>query len=743
MRDGSDETGDLGSLMAEGDSANEPVWQTFRDSELDEIIPTTTWPSDWEASTVEELLDEGDSLLQEFRSGNPKLVERLCNRESVRSLVEHATRLVECESEERMRHRSHTAAELLAFCGPGSAEDDSWKLKVIHVFFDTDAHGTTDLMDVLWGFLLDVPPDSAEPLSPSWSVLAGYFCGVMAAVWHKCPGKVMDYLRTRGQEHVFNTFLRFLDTRCVAELFMALICVHHPDVRLFPVDGLMLRLVQRFSSGEGEADENLALVLKTLLVQACNNRIFFAEDVVQQTSSPQVVHTLVDKVLSRGPAPAASVLSMAIAIFFHLSPNPWLPPRGPNLLRPLEEEEHLAHDDGRLPRLDEAGCELVHALLEHLPKFCNVLFGPHVDKGNGEPAPPRRSLEASRLRQATIAVLEAKDGDLQGEAIWDHLLEMSPDPRLLEVLQAFREKSCAEKPSEAWIKAQLLSELRHARAKLDERATFDKLLTPPGETPLSGQLAAEATFVLVELVRVSNTNVLKIFLEQEVLPRALHHLFVRPWGATMLNAVGALVLEIIRSPQSVCIQAVRDFLAGGGLHAIASALRHAADFREAARHQTHRDQSAPELTGLLRRICAELREAGSMWPEVEEGLNSWPCWADVVLPDLEEFSQLEQEPLGGFPKTDSVYPGISANNFDVEFTPEDLRDLDEDMDVELGCPFLLDLGERQMHRQAQIAARKEEDADGSSANLTEAQELAAPPSTAGPLPPDARPGEWV
>ena len=107
-------------------------WETFREEEVDlsakvalEALNPALWqnPALQDPVTIAELLDEGDTLLQEFRSGNEQLLERLCTPDNLRSLVEHATQpQSQGVPEERLRHRSHTAAELLAMCGQGSGQ---------------------------------------------------------------------------------------------------------------------------------------------------------------------------------------------------------------------------------------------------------------------------------------------------------------------------------------------------------------------------------------------------------------------------------------------------------------------------------------------------------------------------------------------------------------------------------------------------------------------------------------------
>ncbi|CAK8990333.1 Hypothetical protein SCF082_LOCUS2175 [Durusdinium trenchii] len=302
---------------------------------------------------------------------------------------------------------------------------------------------------------------------------------------------------------------------------------------------------------------------------------------------------------------------------------------------------------------------------------------------------PRRS----QLQEVTKILLEARKKGAGVEDAWQRFHALG-DPEVEEVLH--RMGCLDDGEHQASLRSELLAKLRRARAKLDEERLRNKM-PQPRQVPFSGALAVEATLALVELARVQDSDVLQVFLEQELLKRCVVHLFVRPWGAVMLNTVGALCLELIRSPQSSSVKALCLFLEDGAVMGrVAKALK-------AVAQETHRDWYAPELTGLLRKILGELRDAGSTWSEVQERLDSLACWTEVVLPDLEEFAQLEQEPLGGFPKLDTPsFPMVNVD--DVEFSPEDLRDLDEDLDTE----FLLDLGHGQLQRQAQVSARKDD-----------------------------------
>ncbi|CAE7204452.1 unnamed protein product [Symbiodinium sp. CCMP2592] len=99
--------------MAEGAAG----WETFRDESFDEVPlliepppPPPLAREVEEVGSLEELLDQGESLLQEYRSGSPTLIDRLCTPQNVCVLVDHATKQPsEGVPPDKARLRSHTA----------------------------------------------------------------------------------------------------------------------------------------------------------------------------------------------------------------------------------------------------------------------------------------------------------------------------------------------------------------------------------------------------------------------------------------------------------------------------------------------------------------------------------------------------------------------------------------------------------------------------------------------------------
>ncbi|CAE8612824.1 unnamed protein product, partial [Polarella glacialis] len=101
-----------------------------------------------------------------------------------------------------------------------------------------------------------------------------------------------------------------------------------------------------------------------------------------------------------------------------------------------------------------------------------------------------------------------------------------------------------------------------------------------------------------------------------------------------------------------------------------------------------------------------LRDLGRRRSEVQAALAQLDGWTEVVLPELRAFEAIQAEPLGGFleePEPEG-HPSQTAAEAEAEnvgadeLRPEDLRDINEDLDTEL----LLHLASKQqVHRQSQ------------------------------------------
>eukprot|EP00931_Biecheleriopsis_adriatica_P068639 TRINITY_DN42569_c0_g1_i1.p1 TRINITY_DN42569_c0_g1~~TRINITY_DN42569_c0_g1_i1.p1 ORF type:complete len:795 (-),score=205.46 TRINITY_DN42569_c0_g1_i1:106-2490(-) len=711
---------------------------------------------------VEELLDEGDQILQALRFGNFGLLERLCCPEALNVLVQHVTQEPHRDvPAERAQRRSHTAAEILASCGSsGQMQEDGKETamsRIADLFFAEVAGGFSPL-HLLWSFVVDAQADDAKKMT--WPVLAGYFCSTAAAIHSRRPEEVVGHLRARGAELVLERFLQLLGSRCMAELFTTLLCPAVPEQILFPVEGLMHRLVQCFAveaaSGTGSC-EHVALAISSLLAQACSGKLCYALPVLEQVSSPEVVDALVQQAVVLRPAhvAAAAVNTLCIAMtrLHRLPSHPLLPCMGADLLQVsstwVEDEQETCgssdeHSEGDAVLV--AGHELVQEICTHMSQLCDSIFGPQEVEARSEVQPGHCEWQprGQELREAIIVVLEAQRNGMCDEDLWNRLLQLSQRSKSIEeVLGGHVTGEGAATPNPL-LKEQLLADLRRARAEAEANAfRSSAAFTYDGQECASSLIVTEALSMLVLLARTRNATAYKEFIDGRLLQRCLRLLFQRRWGTVVLNAVWAFVSEVSRCPLDLAQEAIVAFLREGEtMGLIIEALRMARDTREGAEARMllareggqvgDRGEPAVNFNGQLRGICADLRELGSRCQEVQECLQCLSGWSEVVLPELSAVALIEQEPLGGspvLPEQDLSIVAAAIGDETVEFTPEDLRDLDEDFDTE----NLLSLAsEQQLQRQAQVQA------------------ISQSGSSAGPLPPltggqdeGSSPDEWV
>eukprot|EP00930_Biecheleria_cincta_P036917 TRINITY_DN25300_c0_g1_i1.p1 TRINITY_DN25300_c0_g1~~TRINITY_DN25300_c0_g1_i1.p1 ORF type:complete len:740 (-),score=136.24 TRINITY_DN25300_c0_g1_i1:22-2241(-) len=680
---------------------------TFSDSCLQECVP----------GSVEELLDEGERFLQEFRWSSAALLNCVCQPDAVRILVEHVVREPgEDLPLERTRRRCHTAAELLASCalegGPLEDGTENGSTRLIQIFF---ANSDSELLDLLWSFLFDDVPADLE--KASWNVLAGYFCSSAAALFSRRPEELVEYLRGRGPDLLLEQFLRCLSPRCMAELFTSLLCAEVPQKVIVPIDGLLFRLVECLGNDAlpGCDAENIALSINTLLSQACGYRLCYAGAVLEQISSPDIAERLVQQVVGSqnmdAAVAAASILSCAVACLQQFPPHPLLMHPAPDFLRPSPDEEAnvgISHEQEQ--DLQTASSRLIQALSPHLPQLCDFLFSLE--------APPLEiadcSGELATLRHAILLALHAcKDGSVADSDLVNQLLELSPQSRSLEAIlvqnyigEGVESDATVQIPS----KEQLLSDLRQARAHFH------------GHTYLGGshanvspcRVTVEVFALLVQLARTREPLVYQHFLETALLQRSIALLLRSNLCSALQNTVVALFSEVARSCTELATESVVALLRDGEtMSNVFEALRRSPSIQqaleqsseiEACRDDMIRHSPQPNFNGQLRAICVELHHLGDRVQEVQQGLHCLDGWTELVVPELEAAERLEQQPLGGLPQTMSTEYNTDAEGQHVDFSAEDLRDIDEDFDTEVllnlaGRPYS---GEQQLHRQAQV-----------------------------------------
>lgn len=675
---------------------------TLSASCLEEAVP----------GSMEELLDEGDRFLQEFRWSSAALINYVCQPDAVRILVEHVVREpredlpLECT-----RRRSHTAAELLASCAlEGSTMEDGTEnggTRLVQIFFAT---GDSELLDLLWSFLLNAVPTDLE--KPSWNVLAGYFCSSAAALVSRRPEELVEYLRGKGPELLLEQFIRCLSSRCMTDLFISLLCAENPQKLIFPTEGLILRLVDCLGNDAlpGCDDDNMALSIGTLLSRACGYRLCYAGAVLEQMSSPDVAERLVQRVFGSqhidAAVAASSILSCAVVCLQQFSPHPLLMTPVPGFFQPPPDEEAnvgIGHEENR--DLQTAASRFIEALCPHVPQLCDLLFcqeAAPLDMGDC-------SKELATLRHAIFLALEAcKDDSVAASVLVNQLLELSPQSRSLEGLlvqnyigEGVESDATKHIPS----KDQLLSDLRRLRAQLHEHTYLGG--ANASVSPCS--VTVGVFTLMVQLARTREPLVYQQFLETALLQRSIALLLRSRLSSALQNTVMALFSEVARSCMDLATESVLALLQDGEtMSSVFDALRRGPRIQQALEQSSESETCTddvikhsfqPNFNGQLRAICVELHHLGDRVQEVRQGLHCLDGWAELVMPELEAAAQLEQQPLGGLPQTMLADLTPEAEGQHVDFSAEDLRDTDEDFDTEV----LLNLaGEQQLHRQAQV-----------------------------------------
>lgn len=290
-----------------------------------------------EGAELEDLLDD-DELLEELRRGNPRLVARLCAPEALRALaalvvygeLPHDDGLNERrELPFQKRRRPWIATEVLT----SSIEDVPLGL------LRPDGHsedGEEAPVDVLWGFL------DLEPCGDFSTAAAGYSCSVVWGLLSRWTSELALHLQRRKPAKLLERMLARLDSRPCVELLAALLCADDASRLVFPVEGLVLRLIrclEEASALPGDALEHVSFVLDVLFARACAGALCCGDALLQQLAACDAAPALVSRALGAGRRPAqdaaAAVLGSAVSHLHYISPSALLPLRGDELRLPL------------------------------------------------------------------------------------------------------------------------------------------------------------------------------------------------------------------------------------------------------------------------------------------------------------------------------------------------------------------------------------------------------------------------
>jgi len=277
--------------------------------------------------------------------------------------------------------------------------------------------------------------------------------------------------------------------------------------------------------------------------------------------------------------------------------------------------------------------------------------------------------------------------------------------------------------------------LREVLAELRRAAQFrraDAAAEAAGR--VSTGMVVEILSLLALLVKTGRAAVFEALLAANALPCCLELLLASASSSVLHNAVRALVSEVLSSCAMGPRLALSLLGAGPLMQRVVAEHRRDAEAREegAARDRYRRSQVG--FIGPLRGICTDLVRLATCAPEVAAALADIEGWAEAVVPEIEAAEQLAAEPLGG-PLPEPA-PNPTLPNFDcllamhgamtdqggdeIDLTLEDLRDINEDLDVQQ----MLNRAEQQMLDRADLQMRRRAKAGAEVSNLPDAGEVA-------------------
>eukprot|EP00929_Paragymnodinium_shiwhaense_P099769 TRINITY_DN615_c0_g2_i3.p1 TRINITY_DN615_c0_g2~~TRINITY_DN615_c0_g2_i3.p1 ORF type:complete len:2840 (+),score=775.02 TRINITY_DN615_c0_g2_i3:113-8632(+) len=369
-------------------------------------------------SLIEDLLDEED-IIQEFKAGNAKLLQRLAEVSEVEALIDFMTKEAdEDASQSRCYRFPFVSVELFA-------------INAGH-FFDVMARHS-DLFLRFWRLILETPAEDVN------AVLAGYFARAAASMLHGKRGDDMVALIQDLQlvDRVWEGFMARLHSRSLAELFVTLLCGEgEKPMQLFPkanVEGLAADLLKvprceadvDWDGLEADKLENITILVTMLLDQGNS---FYDGIFLRSFHERATLEKLVDMLLLDGPVPVCSaegMLNMLLRKAFGStqenagaqppsSPSaPVLPASEPagGALGEAEDGAEAA-DEAAVLRAssperghasapvdsEEEGAALMAILCEQLPRICTQIDGYAMQN----PQSPR----ASYVGSTTLALVE-------------------------------------------------------------------------------------------------------------------------------------------------------------------------------------------------------------------------------------------------------------------------------------------------------------------------------------------------
>lgn len=605
-------------MLVGGDSDVGSFWTTFQGLDgntTPETSPLETLLQDPTCS-VEAILQE-ENVIQEFKACNEKLVNRLCSPDALSELFQ----IITCEpaddaSDGRKFRYPFVAVELIS-CG----SDD---------FFEVIADPKqSDALRILWDFLYD---GTASDVNPT---LAGYFARAAALVFEKRSEQVVDYLRGRGAQALFDKFLQRLHLRSLAELFARLLHAEDSSRNIFSTADLVSRILLQFQA-DANAQENASLIIMELLTH--KDFLCFGEDLLRQLTCETVVRTLVDCMLSEshcGPAAATSILS---TIVFHTSVGMVLGGNLPHTptMTPLSPPPPLTGDD------DMVNVGFDDGLPEEVA----------IASRTSPPTSPSRSNSGTPARVAEW--LQVRSTILMR----DLGVHLSRIQRLLDDSL--------------------------------QRRTVQRM--PIGEVSAVGPNVLELINFLTMIVKTGRSEIFEAMLKEEIAPRCMEVFFQHPWSSVLHNSIRLFISEILSLSADLILNSVRSevvvaMLREGGL-AERLVAEYAAEETSKSANYRHRHARVGYM-GHLHAISREIREFAEKSEQCNVVLDAVPGWSTVVLPALAEVETIYGQELGGGVRDSDrnlASSGLDTHNVDSAVTSvASNSDIDDDDDDDDDC----------------------------------------------------------
>jgi len=452
------------------------------------------------ACSIEAVLDD-EEVIQEFKSGNEKLLARMKSIDACLQLVEYITR-------DPPENASHARNFRYPFV---SVELMTCNSDFFEAFVDP---ANVQVLDTLWAFLEATPPEDLNP------VLVGYFSRAVSSLLNRHMVEVVEYLRKRGAEGLLQSFFDRMHSRSLAELFVRLLRQEYESQMTFPVQNIVKQLLARLEVEDdghaGDTQENVKLVMQDLITQ--KDCLCWGEDLIAQLTAPETISCLLNHIFSGKADIVSAAAGILSTIIWHCyasregrgdtlpcSPST-LSPMSPPLLTLGDPADDIVNT-GALDPLDDLDVEAA-------PQ-------------------PRASASSSPPRSPAIHPSSPSTGvHTPGSTV------------MREVCQHF-------KRIRALLDAVLANPLQ--------------VPLPHGIVPGIGGTTLEVMTLLTMLVRTGCEEILEVMHKQDILPRCLEIFFRHPWSSLLHFQIRSMLDEVLSSGGGVRQALVLKLLTEGGL----------------------------------------------------------------------------------------------------------------------------------------------------------------------------------